>query len=519
MHLVALSSLAILYTASELREGVVFRAGRSSFSGVRPCGFFCCLFIRMSSPRLPSDCTVQGPSWDEFDRSDELDYNSGSDHETDEQDCRSRNFDLVAPPGFYAVTRRIQVNANEAPLTQSSSSLSYLDQLPNSVNEFGSTSSADQQLYGPSLPPGLTNSSEEDDPEDPGDPEDPDEGDSQLAMPSMCSFLQFPISNNVPSSSSQLSSFGPTVPNSSEIFAPSLPEEETKRSRENFLLPPPEPGETHSSNVDYSSKRVIGPSMPDLLPTVANLGNDDEEDSRDVYGPAVPYDLQNKPSTSAEKDFDVEVPIDDETCGHDNDTDNTGIFGPVPPWEQKGNTDDEYAERLVRLEMLQASKKSACKRPEWMTQPPKRLGAYGLSAKTFSLAKDSSATEKAVLEWTETPAEREKRLERGDTSNAGPSRLSFEEQCNKDADVIQSQRVIALEKNRVESLLDIHRRKRKHDTDENGSIVPVRRPFDRNKDLDNHSFGRAGNLNADTIKERCGQLNSRFASSTSRKFL
>lgn len=53
----------------------------------------------MSSPRLPSDCTMQGPSWDEFDRSEELDYNSGSDHETDEQDCHSRNFDLVAPPG------------------------------------------------------------------------------------------------------------------------------------------------------------------------------------------------------------------------------------------------------------------------------------------------------------------------------------------------------------------------------------------------------------------------------------
>lgn len=51
----------------------------------------------MSSPRLPSDCTMQGPSWDEFDRSEELDYNSSS--ETDEQDCRSRNFDFIAPPG------------------------------------------------------------------------------------------------------------------------------------------------------------------------------------------------------------------------------------------------------------------------------------------------------------------------------------------------------------------------------------------------------------------------------------
>lgn len=62
----------------------------------------------MSSPRLPSDCTIQGPSWDEFDRSEELDYNSGSDHETDEQDCRSRNFDLIAPPGdFCYIFKRI----------------------------------------------------------------------------------------------------------------------------------------------------------------------------------------------------------------------------------------------------------------------------------------------------------------------------------------------------------------------------------------------------------------------------
>ncbi|OZC05470.1 hypothetical protein X798_07556, partial [Onchocerca flexuosa] len=140
--------------------------------------------------------------------------------------------------------------------------------------------------------------------------------------------------------------------------------------------------------------------------------NDDEEDSRDIYGPAVPYDLQNKPSTSAEKDFDVEVPIDDETCGHDNEDDNTDVFGPVPPWEQKGNAEDEYAERLVRLEMLEANKRSTCKRPEWMMQPPKRLGSYGLSTKSFSLAKDESeaAAEKAKLEWTETPAERKKRL-------------------------------------------------------------------------------------------------------------
>ncbi|VIO88675.1 Uncharacterized protein BM_BM9503 [Brugia malayi] len=470
----------------------------------------------MSSSRLPSDCTIQGPSWDEFDRSEELDYNSGSDHETDEQGCRSRNFDLVAPPGFCATARQIQMHVDEVRLAQSN----YLDQLPNSVNELGTTASSDQQRYGPSLPPGFTNSSEEDDPEDPGDPEDPDEGDSQSAMPNMCSFLQFSMPNNIPSSSSQSSSFDPTVPNSSEIFAPSLPEEETKRSRESFLLPPPEPGEAHSSSAGYSLKRMIGPSMPDLLPTVANLGNDDEEDSRDVYGPAIPYDLQNKPSTSGGKDLDVEVPIDDETCGHDNG-DTSGVFGPVPPWEQKGNGDDEYAERLVRLEMLQTSKRSACKRPEWMMQPPKCFSSYGLSSKTFSLREDFATAEKAKRDWTETPVERKRRLitEQGDPSGAGPSGLSFEAHRNRNVNAIQTQIAAALGKDRVESLVDVYQRKRKHETDENGTVVATRRPFDRNKDLDNHTFGRTENLSADAIKERCGQLNSRFASSSSQKFL
>lgn len=50
--------------------------------------------------------------------------------------------------GFYAATRQNQVNVDEVRLTQSSSSLSYLDQLPNSVSELGTTSSSDQQLYG-----------------------------------------------------------------------------------------------------------------------------------------------------------------------------------------------------------------------------------------------------------------------------------------------------------------------------------------------------------------------------------
>lgn len=56
---------------------------------------------------------------------------------------------------------------------------------------------------------------------------------------------------------------------------------------------------------------------------------DEEGTKRDVYGPAVPFGLQNKPSTSGRRDFDVEVPVDDDTCGRYNEGDNNEAFGEV----------------------------------------------------------------------------------------------------------------------------------------------------------------------------------------------
>ncbi|VDN01682.1 unnamed protein product [Thelazia callipaeda] len=501
----------------------------------------------MSSPRLPSDCTVQAPSWDEFDRSEELDYNSGSEHEVGDHLFRSINHDFVASSGIGVSANQVLSTINEGRITQSSNSLSYLDQLPNSVYEVGITSSLDDQPYGPSLPPGFSYNSE-DDPEDPGDPEDPDETDSQPAMPSMSSIPQLTWSSDLPSSSSQLCSCDSTVQNVLESFAPSLPEDEIKRFRETFLLPPPEPSDSRCSSVSYSLKRILGPSIPDLLPTVANSVNDDE-DSRDVYGPSVPH-LLNKPSTSSGKDFDVEVPVDDDASGHENDCDNDGIFGPVPPWEQRGNEDDNYTERLIRFEAEQVKKITTNKRPEWMTQPPKHFCVSGIGQRAFSRQCHSSEDSAAKREWTETPSEREKRLaleldlfffsrililfnlyhfyelmqEQDGQSTAGPSRFSLEAKHNKDSDAIQAQRAAVFENNRVESLLDAHQRKRKLESGEND--VAARRPFDRNKDMDiagshfqHHTLSRMGDLSGESIKERCGQLNSRFAPSASRKFL
>lgn len=54
-------------------------------------------------------------------------------------------------PGFDAATNQGRINASEVRHSQSNSSLSYFDQLPNSVNEASISSSTGQQLYGSSF--------------------------------------------------------------------------------------------------------------------------------------------------------------------------------------------------------------------------------------------------------------------------------------------------------------------------------------------------------------------------------
>ncbi|VDK51837.1 unnamed protein product [Gongylonema pulchrum] len=147
------------------------------------------------------------------------------------------------------------------------------------------------------------------------------------------------------------------------------------------------------------------------------------------------------------------MPVDDEGCSRDNTDDGEEkeevdeVFGPVPPWEQKTKADDDdYAERLMRVEAQQASKGATSKRPEWMTQLPKRLTGYGLTARTFSNIKDSPGSEEAKRAWTETLEEKKKRLESGTPSSiAGPSGLSLEVQGEANADAAQARRAAVFE--------------------------------------------------------------------------
>ncbi|VDM48130.1 unnamed protein product [Toxocara canis] len=399
----------------------------------------------MSSSHPPPDCALQLPSWDEFDQTEELDC-SESDLVRDQRTAdRSTTVGLTLPPGFDAGSSQLRETEERSSIppdvrhsNQGVASSSFFDQLPNSLPQHFDdqpTSSNATHPLGPTLPPGFVLNSrtgEEDDPEDPGDPEDPDENDSRSKVPSLhCpegrASVMLPAFSTA-TSSGRTEQIGPTLPPGFGDFSPSLPDEVRPRSQGRSLsatMPPPEPEETRvsiwSSKPDVavaasSSRTVIGPAVPDLLPTVSHFENaeEGEEEGEEVYGPAIPPDLDpaQRPSTSNARD-DLEMPVDDdEHCVRDDDTsDDNDIIGPMPPCESAEAAEREFKQRLFAYEVQHAQKIPTAKREEWMVKLPKKLHSFGLGARVFSKSGNGILSDQeGSRQWTETPQEKDERL-------------------------------------------------------------------------------------------------------------
>ncbi|VDK50211.1 unnamed protein product [Anisakis simplex] len=549
----------------------------------------------MSSSHPPPDCALQLPSWDEFDPTEELDYNE-SDLENDEHSSSSpkdqqpvtigptlpRGFDMGAstspspsssrirsadereqrssvPPDVKHSIKAVNSSGDENNTNDSGgdnrinnnngkqvSSTSFFDQLPSSLPQHFdehdqpcSSNASSSRPLGPALPPGFMlndGHNEEDDPEDPGDPEDPDENDSRSKVPNLCSSegrmsesVNRPSASALSSSSARIGPIGPAVPPGFGDCSPSLPDDEIRpRLQGHFTsstMPPPEPEETRGvpswssssrlSNARSDSRTIIGPVVPDLLPTVSHhqqRGADEEEGEGDeeeegTYGPTVPPDLN--PSTSHQKTLtsnnhhstdNLEMPTeDDEHCGvvhvsevdDDDDNDIVGellysdslveayfnlvfpIYWPMPPCESVEVVQKEYKHRLSAFEAEQLNKGSTSKREEWMVKLPKKLNSFGLGARTFSKssAGGSLTDQDGVREWTETPQQKAARLssvcfpcsDNEPTSSSTDTSNRLRSASLAERDLLQQQRASNLNKDRNASLLEIHRRKRKAD--------------------------------------------------------
>uniref|UniRef100_A0A914ZYD7 DUF3752 domain-containing protein n=1 Tax=Parascaris univalens TaxID=6257 RepID=A0A914ZYD7_PARUN len=498
----------------------------------------------MSSSHPPPDCALQLPSWDEFDQTEELD-DSESDHEPDERGSqRPIAIGATLPPGFDGESSRVR-DVDELSSVppdvrhgDGRPSSSFCDQLPSSIAEHlqEQVSSSASESIGPALPPGFAlngSNEEEEDPDDPGDPDDPDESNSRSKVPTLHSGGGETSSRlpgfSMSGSSGRVGLIGPAVPPGFGDFSPSLPDEEIRpRSQgtvSSLTMPPPEPEETRvptwssksGVQVANNSRRLIGPAVPDLLPTVSHFENADDDEEEEAYGPAVPPDLTPGPSTSNSRDTDLEMPVEgDEHCVHDDDSADD-VVGPVPPCESGEAVQREYKQRLSAYEAQRVSRGSVNKREEWMVKLPKKLHTFGLGARTFSKSGNGTiADEEGARQWTETPHERSQRL--AGHPVAGPSSDSSHFAHSPQKDAVQEQRAAELNKDRNVSMLEIHQRKRKLEsaaTKDSSGQSSSRRPFDRERDMQ----GIRGGLGVAELKERCGQLRSRFGHSSSQKFL
>ena len=150
------------------------------------------------------------------------------------------------------------------------------------------------------------------------------------------------------------------------------------------------------------------------------------------------------------------------------------------------------------------------KRESWMLElPEEKANSFGLGPRQFSRkglpekGKDRSA-------WTDSPAEKERKLREGVTSET-----EAETDCDYSAKVRDDKmEKVAQElskKRGMESLMNMHEKKlnkKKKEDIENG-VIGERRPFDRDVDLQANRFDDAVKKN---MLKAASKINDRFSS-------
>merc|ERR1712029_166996 len=156
------------------------------------------------------------------------------------------------------------------------------------------------------------------------------------------------------------------------------------------------------------------------------------------------------------------------------------------------------------------------KRESWMLElPEEKANRFGLGARQFS-RKGVSERGGDKSAWTDTPADKERKMLQGDDGKDEPetvvdiaARLRDEKMAKVSKDLKQ--------KRGADSLMDMHEKKLKKDKkkkEESGEALE-RRPFDRDVDLKANAFDNAMKKN---MLKAAAKIDNRF-SSGSQKFL
>ncbi|KAF7728538.1 hypothetical protein EC973_005942 [Apophysomyces ossiformis] len=247
-----------------------------------------------------------------------------------------------------------------------------------------------------------------------------------------------------------------------------------------------------------------------------------EEDDAAAYAPELPPDLlEARKKTTAEGPRRRRQPVGPSlpSAAAAFDEDEDDIIGPTLP---SNYNPEESAVRSVMDDIEQRARRSKeqlenpdnkqqkVERPEWMMLPPEvdylKHASSGKS-RTFS-KRQLTEKEQDRSVWTDTPAEKERKLREGATG----SQAGVEGRYRAREAEVQEQVQRYNMSQRPESLMEIHKKQKKKDRVE---VEDVRkRPFDREKDVLG-SYRPMDKRQKKDLLRQSGELGSRFGRGSS----
>ncbi|OAD47014.1 hypothetical protein WN48_05776 [Eufriesea mexicana] len=284
---------------------------------------------------------------------------------------------------------------------------------------------------------------------------------------------------------------------------------------------------TNSSNNMESSKDVhfIGPCLPETSAqdiceriekdtsndiTQDNITQDFVSNSDTIFGPALPPHLL-KQKCNNETNTKIIGPIlpNIVTLINNNEvnqieSENEDDIGPLPANHPALESNYVYRQLEQRAQQIKNEQKE--EREEWMTElPPTQINNLGLTSRKFRMKAGPDMSDRSC--WTDTPAKRAEKCKQEKeklydvkTSIGDLSKGNNETECLEN-------------KKREKSLLEIHqnelqKKKQKEEKRAKSTGQTIRRPFDRDIDLQINQFDQT---RKNAVINKAQHLDERFS--------
>lgn len=272
---------------------------------------------------------------------------------------------------------------------------------------------------------------------------------------------------------------------------------------------------------------MCGPSLPPHM-MKKEMNNDTlgpkipTKSTEKTYGPSLPRDfITNSKYSSLNIDAKNQLVNDNEI----SESDGEEIIGPVQDHiANKSEAVLELEKRALELKLAKLNEyekkdgDSNREREEWMIELPelRSIAGLGLTARQFRAKERDEIKDRSS--WTETPRDREeKQKQKGSTSHDDVVKIRHEKteriyRERRDAEQEDAIRKHKKKHKRDESLLEIHQKKMRKNTQEKVESAE-RRPFSRETDLNVNRFDEA---QKNSILKKAQLLDTRFNSGQSK---